>query len=104
MTESEIKREICDWLSYQRAKCFFWIQQAGMIPGRINRSKYLRNGVSDILGVWNGRFLAIEVKKPGGKPSKEQLEFIDEINKHGGIAFIAYCLKDVTHNELLINS
>ena len=54
-----------------------------------------QNGVSDILGLVNGRFLAIEVKKPGGKLSKKQIEFIEQIRKHGGIAFKAESVKDV---------
>lgn len=91
--EGAIKKQICDWLAYQ--KCFFWIQQAGKIPGRINKSKYLRNGISDILGVWNGRMLAIEVKAPGNKPSSDQTEFINAVNASGGIAFVAYSLEQV---------
>jgi hypothetical protein len=52
-------------------------------------------GVSDILGVWKGRLLAIEVKRPGGKVSDEQQAFIDRVNKLGGIAFVARSVDDV---------
>lgn len=91
--EGEIKNAICQWLSWQ--DCFFWIQQAGKIPGRINKSKYLRNGIADILGIWEGRMLAIEVKAPGNKPTAEQTDFINLTNLHGGIAFVAYSLDEV---------
>ena len=44
-------------------------------------------GVSDILGVLpTGLFLAVEVKKPGGRKSEEQEWFIDEVRKLGGVA------------------
>lgn len=97
-TEGIIKNQICHWLALQR--CLFWIQQAGKIPGRINRSRFLRNGISDILGVWDGRLLAIEVKAPGGKLSSEQIKFIDDVNAAGGIAFVAYSIEDVVKNLL----
>jgi len=47
-------------------------------------------GVSDILGIYEGRFIAIEVKTPQNKkrPS-HQVEFIDMININGGLAFFA---------------
>lgn len=48
-------------------------------------------GSSDIIGIHHGsgRFLAVEVKTQRGRVSKEQLAFIDAINKAGGIAGIA---------------
>lgn len=91
--EGEIKRNICEWL--QAHGIFFWVQQAGKIPGRINRSRFLRNGVSDILGVWKGRLLAIEVKAPKGKTSPEQEEFLRLVNDRGGIGFVARSVEDV---------
>ncbi len=52
-------------------------------------------GKSDILGIYEGKFLAIEVKRPNGIVSEDQAYFIERINKEGGIAFIATCLEDV---------
>jgi hypothetical protein len=54
-------------------------------------------GVSDIIGLLppNGRFLAIEVKRPGGKPTQEQQNFIDAVNRAGGLAFVAFSVDDV---------
>lgn len=92
--EGAIKKQICDWLSWQK-DCFFWIQQAGKIPGRINRSKYLHNGISDILGIWKTKMLCIEVKAPGGKLSDQQKVFLERMASLGAIAFVAYSLDDV---------
>lgn len=48
-------------------------------------------GSSDIIGIMpDGRFLAIEVKKPGKKPTPEQLNFIEVIRRHGGIAGVVH--------------
>jgi penicillin-binding protein-related factor A (putative recombinase) len=52
-------------------------------------------GISDILGVYEGRFLAIEVKRPGGRVSSEQRAFIERVNEEGGVGFVAYSVDDV---------
>lgn len=53
-------------------------------------------GSSDLIG-WTstGRFLAIEVKTNKGIPSTEQINFIEAVNRSGGIAFIARSTLDV---------
>ena len=40
-------------------------------------------------------FTAIEVKQPGKKPTKEQQNFIDFVNKNGGIAFVCEDVKNL---------
>ena len=58
--------------------------------------KYEIRGVSDIIGVMqNGTILCIECKTGYNKASDVQNEFIDNINKAGGIAFVAYGIDDV---------
>jgi hypothetical protein len=90
--EGLIKKQIMDWLSaHPRKVCRVWPIQIGRIPGRTNHSK----GIADILGLWHGRGLAIEVKAKGGKPSKEQKEFLQDWKESGGIAILAYSLDDV---------
>jgi len=43
------------------------------------------NGSSDLIGVApNGKFIALEIKDKGKKPSKEQREFLALIKAHGG--------------------
>lgn len=48
-------------------------------------------GSSDIIGIQKdtGRFFAIEVKTKKGRASKEQLNYIDHVQKMGGLAGIA---------------
>ena len=52
-------------------------------------------GISDVLGCYQGRFLAIEIKKHGGRVSPDQQKFIDRVNDEGGIAFVAWSVDDV---------
>jgi hypothetical protein len=42
-------------------------------------------GSSDLIGWHEGKFLAIEVKMPGKKPTSQQLNFIDAVNHAGGL-------------------
>lgn len=48
-------------------------------------------GSADLIGIQHstGRLIAIEVKTPTGRPTKEQLRFIEAVRNAGGIAGIA---------------
>lgn len=107
--EKKIENRILDWLNEQ-PECFaFKINTVGIFDPktrrfRKNNNKHLHNGTSDIIGVWNGRFLAIEVKREkslyGAKtyPSKEQKAFIENVQEVNGIAFVARSLEDVRNH------
>lgn len=73
-----------------------YISSIGGLPLKFNNiGIYAKAGVSDILACIRGRFVAIEVKKPGNKPSALQENFINAVNKIGGFAFWADNLQDV---------
>lgn len=97
--ENAIKNSICEWLGYQ--KCFFWVSdRVGIFDPtrkvfRMNRSPYRIRGVSDILGIWKGQPLAIEVKTKTGKISPEQVAFLAMFRQSGGIAIVARSIDDV---------
>ncbi len=61
----------------------------------------LCKGSSDLIG-WTkkGRFLAIEVKTKKGKTKENQINFINEVNKSGGVGFIARSPEEAV-NKLL---
>lgn len=59
-------------------------------------------GSSDLIGIYQGRFVAIEVKRPGKNPTTEQENFINMVRKLGGIAGICTCPEDV--KKLLTSS
>lgn len=54
-------------------------------------------GCPDIIGqlAGSGKFLGIEVKRPGGKVTIPQQTMIDRINAAGGLAGVCYSLEDV---------
>ena len=53
-------------------------------------------GISDLLG-WapGGRFLAVEVKTPGGRVTPQQQAFIDAVNRAGGLGLVARSEQDL---------
>lgn len=52
-------------------------------------------GSADLIGIYKGRFLALEIKVPGKNPTLEQTNFINAVNKAGGIAGVCRCRQDV---------
>lgn len=52
-------------------------------------------GSSDLIGIYKGKFVALEIKRPGKKPTPEQENFINMVLDQGGIAGICTCPEDV---------
>lgn len=93
LTETEIQSQILDYLKLRRI--FAWRNNTRVvrIGGRLVR--FGAPGSPDIIGVVNGRFLAIEVKKPGKSPTEEQERFMQELTMNGAIVIVASCVEDV---------
>ncbi len=82
--ETMLKKSIKDLLHSLGIFHFSVLQGLGSYPG-----------TSDILAVYRGRFVAIEVKAPGGHPSGNQRLFLERVRSGGGIAILAYSVDDV---------
>jgi hypothetical protein len=59
-----------------------------------NKSKFVIPGTSDIIGIYKGRFFALEVKSATGTASDDQRIFIASIKGCGGIAGIVRGIPD----------
>lgn len=98
--EKQIENQILSYLKIMGA--FVWKNDSVGIwdpKKRIFRKKqsiHHLKGVADILGVYKGKPLAIEVKSKTGRASKDQLLFLEAFKKHGGIAGVARSIDDVT--------
>jgi hypothetical protein len=51
----------------------------------------------DMVGKKIAQFLSVEVKKPKGRVSKDQQNWIDAVNAQGGCAFIARSKEDAVN-------
>ena len=97
--EKDIQKVICEWL--QLNNLFFWrsnnIPVFGMNNGgkRTFRSlpKYTPRGLPDLICIVMGKFIAIEVKRPGARLRPEQAEFGARCIENGGIY---WCVTDLS--------
>ena len=104
-SEAAIQQEIRLWLSQKGITT--WRNNVGAArtdTGRIvryglaNDSKQLQSHFksSDLIGILpDGRFLAIEVKRRGGRRLPAQENFIKFVNSHGGVACFAESVQEV---------
>jgi hypothetical protein len=95
--ESEIQKATIDLLKYKRF-IVFKHRNVGIYIRSKDRYRQLPAGdigISDIIACSpKGVFWAIEVKKPGGRISAEQQDFIDRVNANGGVAYVAFTIDD----------
>ena len=85
MLERDIQRKILAYIkTLPCCHCF-----------KVAQGAYSVIGVSDIICCCNGKFVALEVKTPKGKPTKLQLKFLERITNTGGIASIVRNIDDV---------
>lgn len=88
------------WLNYQ-PKCKAWKNKSmgtyDPVRKAFRRSndRFSQKGTSDILGIWSGKMLCIEVKSAKGRLSPEQKEFLTEMAGLGAICLLARSLDDV---------
>ena len=78
------------------------IARCGGRATKIHGGNYQEPGISDLLVCLDGKFIAIEVKRPGGKATPIQSQYIEEIKRAGGIAFVAHSVDEVV-KELGLN-
>ncbi len=86
MSEIEIQATVCEYL--QRKKHFFSrINNTPIFDQRKNiyraLPKFTRKGFPDILVLWKGFPVFLEIKSPKGRQSPEQKEFQLDCDKQG---------------------
>ena len=96
--ESEIQRGILEYLRFRGVLA--WKAGTGAMRaeyrGKPRFIQFGTKGVSDIIGMLpGGRFLAIEVKRPGKRPTWEQSEFLRAVREGGGQGWLAVSTHDV---------
>ena len=86
LTETDIRRQIQDYLRWTGWFVYYNLQGLGSYPG-----------VSDLVAVKNKRVIHIEIKKPNGRQSEKQKEFQADLEAAGGTYIIARSVEDVEH-------
>ena len=108
VTEKQIETAILTYLSFL-PKCFAWknnsvgVYDVARGVHRKSKNKFAINGVADILGIYHGRLLAIEVKRTkSSRVSREQRDFLERVRRLGGIAGVCTSVEEA--KELLKSS
>jgi hypothetical protein len=96
--EGMVLASILEYLELRRI--YAWRNNSGAVKverkGGSGFVRFGKVGSADILGILDdGRFLAIEVKSKDGRATLAQLQFLAEIAKRGGLAFVARSIEDV---------
>ena len=99
-SESDIQKAILKVLSmHTKVAWSARFNTGAMKTGTVGNERYVRfgfPGCPDILGqLKDGRVLAIEVKKPGGRVSPGQLSFITKVCANHGVGAVVYSVTDV---------
>lgn len=94
--EREIQKQILEYLNLIGWSAWRFNSGATKTPGggfvRFNTAR----GCSDVIGIIpGGWFLAIEVKRPGNKPTPLQQAWLDEVREAGGLALVAVSVDDL---------
>lgn len=99
MLESAIKKHVFTLLSYQR-EFYGWVETTTGIwdakakTFRARTGTGMRCGVADIVGLWEGRGIALEIKSQKGRLTENQSHFLSSYFKNGGIAAVLRSLED----------
>lgn len=62
---------------------------------KVHGGMYQQSGISDIIGVVRGRFVAIELKVGKNRPTALQSRFLDEVRRALGIGIVAYDVETI---------
>lgn len=100
-TEEQAQTKVFDWAEwntkkYEQLKLMYHPANEGkrtQAAGARLKRQGLKNGVSDIcLPVRNGTYsnLYVELKVGKNKPTPDQIEFVEDINRFGGFGLIVY--------------
>jgi hypothetical protein len=54
----------------------------------------LCNGSADLIGITRGQFVSLEVKRPGGGATPEQIKWLSMVREMGGIAEIVHNIEE----------
>ncbi len=91
MTETEIQKEILTYL--QRTGWMAWKNHVGSVKVRGGRTTNQKKGSPDIEAIKNGLFLGVEVKTGTGHIQQVQVDWLENIVKHGGMALVVHSLE-----------
>src|ERR1039458_2032481 len=80
----------------------FWRENSGLFL-TLDGRRHVRagvDGIGDVMGVFNGRAVAIETKTQTGRFEASQKHFRDKFTRSGGLYIVARCPEDAINGLL----
>lgn len=90
--ENKFQEEVIKFLKNKRIYHFRFQAQSNL------------NGMPDVLALYKGYFIGLELKKKGGEPTNLQERKIKTINENGGLGIIVDDIEDVSKLIRLIDN
>ena len=102
--EKIIENAVLQFINLRPGWYAFKVQSTGLWDPtkkvyRKSNNRWHAKGVSDILAIYKGLFVALEIKTKTGRLSDNQKEFIKTIQDHEGVASVIRSIEDA--NTLL---
>lgn len=98
LTEKELQRAILDYLRLLGGYAVR-INSGAVVGEYQGKRRFIKfndsPGCPDVLVCLKGRFIGVEVKRDGNKPTEKQLGALEAIRRAGGLAFVATGIRDV---------
>lgn len=85
MTETQLKNKV---IRYLRTVDRLWFYKT---------ADKFTSGIPDIIGCYDGKFFAIELKQKGKYPTRLQENVLENINRSGGYTCVAISLEEVKY-------
>lgn len=88
-SEAKVTRRIIAYLKRLQSddRTLWWI--------KIHGGAMQKAGAPDLLILYRGHLLGVEIKRPGGSATLLQRHTMDEMEKAGAVCFVATCIADV---------
>lgn len=94
MKESDIQRDCESFLKLH--SFFYWRNHTAGVRFRGKGVAKSRNkGAPDIMAIKAGVFYAIEVKKPTGVLSSDQIDWLQRADDHGAVSIVARSVEEL---------
>lgn len=89
LTERQVLRACLNALQVHPKVAFAWRQNVGGVVIKARTIRFAFRGCADPLGcLKGGRWLAVECKATGKKPTADQLAFLGRVNASGGLGIV----------------
>lgn len=96
MKEKDIQKAVLEYFNMNGF--WVWRNNSGAFVLGDKKKRFFRagfSGISDLIGIApDGKFIAVEVKRKGGKLTEKQKHFLELVRDMGGYALVVYSIDD----------